>query len=71
MLCIYEVICIRTCTGINKRMIEYTTGVINLKLITPFCALQHTFYVGSKPKSVFYENLEFVLYGNLATVAII
>lgn len=50
-------------------MIEYTTGVINLKLITPFCALQHTFYVGSKPKSVFYENLEFVLYGNLATVA--
>ena len=39
MLCIYEVICIRTCTGIHKRMIEYTTGVINLKLITPFCAL--------------------------------
>mgnify|MGYP007008135157 FL=1 len=71
VLCIHEVICIRTCTGINKRMIEYTTGVINLKLITPFCALQHTFYVGSKPKSVFYENLEFVLYGNLATVAII
>ena len=32
MLCIHEVICIRTCTGINKRMIEYTTGVIN------FCA---------------------------------
>lgn len=26
VLCIYEVICIRTCTGINKRMIEYTTG---------------------------------------------
>lgn len=58
VLCIYEVICIRTCTGIHKRMIEYTTGVINLKLITPFCALRHTFYVGSKPKSVFYENLE-------------
>lgn len=60
-------------------MIEYTTGVINFKLITPFCALRHTFYVGSKPKSVFYENLEFifyenlefVLYGNLAAAAII
>lgn len=52
-------------------MIEYTTGVINFKLITPFCALQHTFYVGSKPKSVFYENLEFVLYGNLTAAAII
>ena len=38
MLCIYEVICIRTCTGINKRMIEYTTGVIDFKSITPFCA---------------------------------
>ncbi len=35
VLCIHEVICIRTCTGINKRMIEYTTGVINFKLITP------------------------------------
>lgn len=52
-------------------MIEYTTGVINFKLITPFCALRHTFYVGSKPKSVFYENLEFVLYGNMAAAAII
>lgn len=52
-------------------MIEYTTGVINFKLITPFCALQHTFYVGSKTKSVFYENLEFVLYGNLTAAAII
>ena len=71
VLCIHEVICIRICTGINKRMIEYTTGVINFKLITPFCALRHTFYVGSKPKSVFYENLKFVLYGNLAAAAII
>lgn len=52
-------------------MIEYTTGVINFKLITPFCALRYTFYVGSKPKSVFYENLEFVLYGNLTAAAII
>lgn len=52
-------------------MIEYTTGVINFKLITPFCALRHTFYVGSKPKTVFYENSELVLYGNPAAAAII